>query len=146
MEESKEHVNGIKGSIDDIIGVSTVLRRKKKAEDDEDKALFIKIIQALEQAEARSNILNNDLAMDFTRYDEAFYLAIDGLIHLHFGKEVGELIFFYLYERINDDGTINELIDENGNTVTLGGASDLWEIAKLVQAQIKERIGKAKKK
>ena len=146
MEENKGHADGIKGSIDSIIGVDTVLRRKKKAEDDADKALFIKVIQALEQAEVRSTILANDLAMDFTKYDDVFYMAIDGLIHLHFGKEVGELIFFYLYERMNPDGTVNDLVDEHGVNVELNNAGDLWEVAKLVKSQINERVGKAKRK
>lgn len=144
--ENKEHIDGIKNAMDSIIGVHTVLRPKKKTEDDEDKKLFVKIIQALEQAEIRSNILNSDLTIDLTNYNDTFYTAIDGLIYLYFGKEAGELVFFYLYERVNPDGTINELIDENGQTVTLNSASDLWEILKLVQAQVKEKIGKAKRK
>jgi hypothetical protein len=146
MEENNEHIDGIKDSIDEIIGVSTVLRRKKKSEESGDKALFIKIINALERAESRSNILDTDLLLDFSSYNDVFYLAIDGLIHLHFGKDVSELIFFYLYERVSPDGEINELIDEQGNVAVLENASDLWELCKSIQSQLKNKIGKAKKK
>ena len=52
-----------------------------------------------------------DMGLDFSKYDEQFYRAIDGLIELHFGKEAAELIFFYLYDRIGEDGEMVELLD-----------------------------------
>ena len=140
--DNKEHADGIKKSIDDIIGVDTFLKRKKKSEDDVQREKFEKIIQTLEEIEVRGMILGNDLQLDFTSYDEKFYKVIDGLFSLHFGKEACELIFFYLYERINPDGTYNEVMDENNNVLSLSTPSDLWNVIKLIQ----EKSGKAKKK
>lgn len=140
--DNKEHADGIKKSIDNIIGVDTFLKRKKKSEDDVQKEKFEKIIQTLEEIEVRGMILGNDLQLDFTSYDEKFYKVIDGLFSLHFGKEACELIFFYLYERINPDGTYNEVMDENNNVLSLSTPSDLWNVIKLIQ----EKSGKAKKK
>ena len=137
-----EHAEGVKKSIEDIIGSDTVLKRKKKSEDDIQRERFEKIIQTLEEIEVRSMILGNDLNLDFTEYDDKFLTVIDGILLMHFGKEICEVIFFYLYERINEDGSTNELVDEDGNIVPLVSPTDLWYLIKIIQ----DKIGKAKKK
>jgi hypothetical protein len=140
--ENNEHAEGIKQSVEDIIGTDTFLRRKKKTEDDNQRERFEKIIRTLEEIEVRGMIVANDLKVDFTTYDEKFYEVIDTLILMNFGKEASEIIFFYLYERINPDGTINSLVDTNDNYITLNSPTDLWELIKV----IKTSVGKAKKK
>jgi hypothetical protein len=86
--------------------------------------------------------MGNDLKIDFTTYDEKFYDVIDTLILMQFGKEASEIIFFYLYERVNPDGTTNQLVDTNDNYVVLNSPTDLWELVKVIQNQ----VGKPKKK
>jgi hypothetical protein len=142
MDSNEQHADGIKKSIDEIIGVDTFLKRKKKTEDDQHRERFVKIIQTLEEIEVRGMILGNDLQLDFTSYDDKFYSVIDNLFFLHFGKEACELIFFYIYERLNPDGTANHVEDVEGNAIPLNSPEDLWELVKLTQ----EKIGKAKKK
>ena len=142
--ENNEHVNGIKKSIDDILHTDTSLKRKKKSEEDINRERFEKIINALEEIEVRSIILGEDLKIDFTGYDEKFYFVIDSLFHMHFGKEAAELIFFYLYERMNADGTSNGLMNDEGEVVELTSPTDLWYLLKAMQDR--EKSGKAKKK
>jgi len=91
MEEDK-HAEGIKKSIDDIIGSNTFLKRKKKSDDDIQKEKFEKIITMMEEVEVRGVILENDLKLDFTSYDDKFYAIIENLFELHFGKDACELI------------------------------------------------------
>jgi hypothetical protein len=140
--ENQEHANGIKSSIEDILGAGASLRRKKKSEDDIQREKFEKIIRTLEEIEVRGVILGSDLQLDFRSYDDKFYSVIDALLELHFGKEGYELISFYLYERINPDGSINELMDENSNIVPLNTPSDLWELLKINQS----KLGRQRKK
>ena len=140
--DNEQHADGIKKSIDEIIGVDTFLKRKKKTEDDQTRERFIKIIQTLEEIEVRGMILGNDLTLDFSSYDEKFYFVIDALFSIAFSKEACELIFFYIYERLNPDGTANEVEDLEGNVIPLNSPEDLWELVKLTQ----EKVGKAKKK
>lgn len=142
MDGNEQHADGIKKSIDEIIGVDTFLKRKKKTEDDQTRERFIKIIQSLEEIEVRGMILGNDLVLDFTSYDEKFYFVIDALFSIAFSKEACELIFFYIYERLNPDGTSNDVEDLEGNVIPLSSPEDLWELVKLTQ----EKVGKAKKK
>lgn len=135
----KQHAEGVKKSIDDIIGSDTYLKPKRKTENDITREKFEKIILTLEEIEARSVIMMNDLGLDLTTYDEKFYQVIDGLFGLHFSKEVNEVIFFYLYDRLNPDGTINCLIDKNDKEIELNSPSDLWEIIKQIQSQEKKK-------
>lgn len=71
-----------------------------------------------------------DYGIDLTKHDESFFQIIDSLIYLHFGKEAGEIIMFYIYERTNPDGTINPLYDDEDNVIPLERIEDLWELIK----------------
>ena len=137
-----EHAKGVQQSIESIIGADTVLKRRKKTEDDISRDTFEKIIIALEQANVRSSIIGSDFKLDFTSYDETFYEIIDNLILMQFGKEASEVIFFYVYERINPDGTVNELADQDNNIVALNSPTDLWMLVN----HIKNKTNKTKKK
>jgi hypothetical protein len=142
MNEGEKHAEGIKKEIEDIIGVDTVLKQKKKTDDDFQRERFEKIIQTMQEIEIRGILLATDLRLDFTTYDEKFYKVIDSLIEMQFGKETAELIFFYLYERENPDGTVNDLIDEEGTIVPLNNPNDLWQLIKISQA----KVGRQRKK
>jgi hypothetical protein len=137
-----EHAKGVQQSIESIIGADTVLKRRKKTEDDISKDTFEKIIITLEQANVRSSIIGGDFKLDFTSYDETFYEIIDNLILMQFGKEASEVIFFYVYERINPDGTVNELADQDNQVVALNNPTDLWMLVN----HIKNKTNKTKKK
>lgn len=70
-----------------------------------------------------------DFGMDHTGLNEIFYQAFDSLLMLNFG-DYSKIIYFYLYERKNPDGTINSLKDEEGNVIKLDNCNDLWELIK----------------
>ena len=126
--KGEQHAQGVKASLEGITGADLSLKRKRKTEKDVNREVFEKIILALEKASVRSSIIGGDFQLNFTEYDETFYEIIDNLILMHFGKEAAELIFFYVYERINPDGSVNALADVNGDIVPMNGPSDLWEL------------------
>lgn len=78
-------------------------------------------------------MMSSDYGIDLVKYDEPFFQIIDGLIFMHFGKEAGELIMFYIYERTNPDGTINPVFDEHDNPIPLERVEDLWELVKNIK-------------
>lgn len=129
-EEDKlpEEVKELKKSLEDILNVDFKVKRKKKTELDIQKDLFFKIIISLEKLNMRSNVLNADLDIDLTKYDEIFYDVLDNLLILHFGKNIAEIIFFYVYDRIDQDGNIASLSDMGGNKIVLENIHDLWHL------------------
>jgi len=140
-DDGEKHAEGVKKSIDDIIGSNTFLKRKKKSDDDVQRERFEKTINSLEEVQIRGGLLESDMKLDFSSYDDKFYAIIENLLELHFGRDACELIYFYLYDRIGPDGSVNELMNDEGETVTLSSPNDLWYVIKMTQ----ERSNKKKK-
>ena len=139
---SEEHTQGIKQSIEDIIGTDTTLRRKRKTEEDLNRESFEKIMLLMDEIQVRSALLHSELGLDYSNYDEKFYEIIDRMFALNFGKEAAEIIFFYVYERINPDGTINELLDQNNEIISINSPSDLWYLVNHIKNKTKKVVKK----
>jgi hypothetical protein len=134
MENKGErHAQGVKQTLETMIGTDLSLKRKKKSEHDLNRDMFEKIIIALEKANIRTAIIGTEFDLDLSKYDESFYEVIDNLVMMLFGKQASEVIFFYVYERMNPDGSINELRDMNDNPVILNNPTDLWELVNLIK-------------
>ena len=135
--KNEGHANGIKKSIENIIGGNTNIKNKRPSEESIQKDKFEKIILAMETIEVKTALLNSEFRIDLTEYNEIFYIAIDNLMELCFNKKITDIISFYLYERINPDGSINPIQDSKGNEIILENPSDLWYLIKLLQQEKK---------
>ena len=124
----EDHTQGIKTSIEAIIGSDTVLKRKRKTEEDLSRESFEKIVQTMEEVQVRSTLLHGEFSLDLLNYDEKFYEIIDRLFVLHFGQAAAEVIFFYIYERMDPDGNTNQLLDQDDNPIPLESPNDLWAV------------------
>ena len=134
MENKGErHAQGVKQTLETMIGTDLSLKRKKKSEHDLNKDMFEKIVIALEKANVRTAIVGSEFDLDLSKYDESFYEVIDNLIMMQFGKQAAEIIFFYVYERMNPDGSINELRDQNDVPIILNNPTDLWELINVIK-------------
>jgi hypothetical protein len=134
-----EDVEGIKQSLENILNADFKIKRKKRTELDIQRDLFFKIVLSLEKLNMRSNVLSIDLDIDLTKYDEVFYDTIDDLLLLHFGKNIAEIVFFYVYDRIDQDGNITYLNDSNGNPVVLDSVNDLWILIQNIKKVTKDK-------
>jgi hypothetical protein len=123
-----EGYDDIKKAVDQLLKVNSTVKRKKKAYLDKQKDLFISIIMAMQAALVRTALVNSELKVDFSTYDEMFLQLIDSLILLHFGKDGFEVINFYLYDKLNPDGTFNELYDDEDKVVPSETPEDIWNI------------------
>lgn len=124
----ERELSEIQQAINNMLNVKSLVRRKKKSQSIKRKELFTSIINSIEQIVTRQNMMYMDLQLDFAKYDEPFLDTIDALIIFYFGKEGAELIGWYLWERLNPDGSVNALYDENDKEVPVNNASDLWEV------------------
>ena len=118
----------IRKAVDQLLKVNSSVKRKKKAHIDKQKDLFISIITALQAVQTRTYLVQAELRLDFSSYDETYMQIIDSLILLNFGKEGYEVISFYLYEKWNPDGSVNELFDDDENIVPSTTPEDIWLI------------------
>lgn len=124
----------IKKAVDQLLKINSTVKRKKKAYIDKQKDLFISIIFALQASQTRTILTQTELKLDFSTYDEMYLQIIDSLILLHFGKEGYELISWYLYEKINPDGSFNELFSEDGDLVPSTTPEDIWNVLVNIKA------------
>jgi hypothetical protein len=133
MEKGEQHAQGVRQTLETMIGTDLSLKRKKKSEYDLNKELFEKIIIALERANIRTALVGTEFDVDLSKYDETFYEVIDNLLLMQFGKQAAEVIFFYVYERMNPDGSINELRDTNDTPIVLNNPTDLWDLINVIR-------------
>ena len=123
-----EGYDDIKKAVDQLLKVNSTVKRKKKEYLDKQKDLFVSIIMAMQAALVRTALVNSELKVDFSTYDEMFLQLIDSLILLHFGKDGFEVINFYLYDKFNPDGSVNELYDDEDKVVPSETPEDIWNI------------------
>ena len=133
MEKGEQHAQGVRQTLETMIGTDLSLKRKKKSEYDLNKELFEKIIIALERTNIRTALVGTEFNIDLSKYDETFYEVIDNLMLMQFGKQASEVIFFYVYERMNPDGSINELRDTNDTPIVLNNPTDLWDLINVIR-------------
>lgn len=125
-----EYLQGLQAQIEKIIGAKSNLKKRRKTDEDVQRELFINIIPLLEHIAYREVMLSEDYGIEVGNYEDLFFQIIDGLIYMHFGPEISGLINFYVYERHNPDGSINTLLDQEGNSVPLDKIEDLWELVR----------------
>jgi hypothetical protein len=128
----------IQFAVDEILGTRTLIRRKKKSSSDKKRELFFNIITTLEELTIRQNLVYADLDIDLSNYDEKFFNVIDMLTYMMFGKQCMELIGFYLYDRINQDGSMNALIVNDKDEIVLNNPYELWNLMCKVNPKIDE--------
>jgi hypothetical protein len=118
----------LKRAFDALLNISTSLKRKKKSTLDRKREMFLQVITLCEAVITREILLATDFKLQLDNYNEDFYQIIDSLLLLYLGKQGFELVSFYLYDRINLDGTINYLLDEEQKEVKLETVEDLFSL------------------
>ena len=126
---SKDPLNNLKQSLDQLLQADTSVKRKNKKVYDQKKELFINLINQFETSITRSYLIEKDFKVDLSKYEESFYQVIDSLILLAFGKEIYEILSFYFYDRYNPDGSKNTLvIEQTGEEIQINNVDDLFQV------------------
>jgi hypothetical protein len=96
-----------------------------------EKEVFIENVTILEEILQRSDKLFNGYSIDLYMYEEPFLQIIENLFLLKYGEIVSEIVFWYLYDRKDDDGNIYPLVfeeeDKEPVDIILKTPTDLWK-------------------
>jgi hypothetical protein len=57
---------------------------------------------------------------------------------MNFGKQCAEVIAFYLYDRLNPDGTMNSLIVNDKEDLFLNNPYELWNLLCQINPKLDE--------
>lgn len=129
----------IQAGVDAILNTKTIVRRRRRSASDKKKELFVALINTLEEIRVRQALMYAELGLDFSTYDEKFFAAIDILLHMGFGGKAADVLGFYLYDRLNQDGTVNPLIVNGKHEVVLNNPYELWNFLCQVNPKLDER-------
>lgn len=133
-----EDYREVKLAVDKILQTSSVIRRKKKNESEKKRELFCSVINSIEELNIRGSLAFADLQLDMEKYDEKFFEVIDSLIYISFGKESAELIGFYLWNRINPDGTVNPILTDTEEEIYLESPYQLYDLLLKINPKLHE--------
>jgi hypothetical protein len=96
-----------------------------------EKEVFIENVTILEEILQRSDKLFNGYSIDLYMYEEPFLQIIENMFLLKYGEIISEIVFWYLYDRKDDDGNIYPLVfeeeDKEPVDIILKTPTDLWK-------------------
>jgi len=123
MNQKKE----IKKVIEKVLGASLNISVTNNTEEEKLKLEFLKTIDLFENVWKRQSMLDNELGLDFTSYDEDFFKIIESIIYFSFAPTAAEAILFYVYSRYDGDGKLMPFVDEDNEERLFANSEDLWE-------------------
>jgi hypothetical protein len=126
-KNENEFEDHLKKSISKIIKADVEITPRKKNFDYKKRKQFIIIIDTLFSIQHR-NIMFTEMGINIDKYEDPFYDIIDNMLSFTFTVEQLALIYWWVYERVNPDGSINTLIDKFTNEeIEINSAELLYE-------------------
>jgi hypothetical protein len=116
------------------------LEESKTSRVKKEKEVFIETVTLLEHCLQRSDILYEEFNIDIYSYEEYFIKIIENLFLLKYGEAVTDIIIWYLYDRVDEDGKVYSLIYEVEEKppieIKINKPADLWKfIDKLLKTK-----------
>ena len=113
MDDELKH--NLEAGFNKLFNSPITIRKKKRDQALKKKALFISLITQYEISLNKSVKLQTEFAIDLFDYEGSYYEVIDKLMLLMWGGDIYEIVTYYLYERLNLDGSLNSIIETNEN-------------------------------
>lgn len=131
FSKQNSHEENVKVSIDSILGVDTTIKRGRRTAEDHRRALFNQFIDGMLFCTHRSGELDSHFFMDMTKYDTIFYETIETVMKLVFTTKQIDMIYFFLYERVDLEGKVIDIYDEETKEpIKMNTPEQLWESIK----------------
>jgi hypothetical protein len=115
------------------------LEESKTSKVKKEKEIFVENVTLLEQCFKRADDIHEHLGIDLYMYEEPFLQIIENLFLIKYGETVSEIVFWYLYERVGEDGVIHPLIYEEENKepieLIIKTPTDLWKFVDKLMKQ-----------
>lgn len=111
MDDELKH--NLETGFNKLFNSPIIIRKKKRDQALKKKALFISLVTQYEISLNKSVKLQTEFAIDLFDYEGSYYEVIDKLMLLMWGGDIYEIVTYYLYERLNLDGSLNSIIETN---------------------------------
>ena len=105
MDDELKH--NLEAGFNKLFNSPIIIRKKKRDQALKKKALFISLVTQYEISLNKSVKLQTEFAIDLFDYEGSYYEVIDKLMLLMWGGDIYEIVTYYLYERLNLDGSLS---------------------------------------
>ena len=124
-------------------GSKLKIRISPKDKDLLEKNIFIKSINILEFCVERGdNFL--ELGFDIENIEEPYLDVIELLFGLHFGEWTAELVEWYLFGRVDEDGKICPLVlsedeEDEGEKIIIKTPEEFWDVIQKIKSKLNKK-------
>lgn len=125
-----EEINGsedIKKLFKTVLGSEVNIKDNIDATEEGVFAIFIK---KLEESFEIENIVYKEGGIELSKATNPLWFVIENSFKFLYGEEATQLIFWYVMDRIGDNGQIVPIEDENGKEYIFKEPKDLWRYIK----------------
>jgi hypothetical protein len=114
------------------------LNIKSRTKNPTEKDLFVEIINLLDECWIRSNVIEGQFGLGITNYEEPFYIVAENLIYMHYGDWQGDIILWWLFERLDEEGSLlpinlNDHDKKLEEEVFIETVEELWHFIKKIE-------------
>jgi hypothetical protein len=127
MDNEFEGINDIKELFNQILGSEVTIKDNLDATEE---GVFLVFIKKLEEAYEMENDLFEVSGIELTKITDPLWFVLENTFKFLYGEEAANLVWWYVFDRFNPDGTIVPLEDESGKQYTLNSPKDLWSYIK----------------
>jgi hypothetical protein len=105
----------IKKSLLSITGSNLKVSESKKSISRKKKQRFIKLVNHLKDINTRASILENDYGINLFYYEDAHYQLFEELLEEIYGRDVSQVIFWWVYDVDDPKNKEYKVKDEKTN-------------------------------
>jgi hypothetical protein len=109
-----------------------------------DKQIFFDLVTTFDMLHQRSLKIEKEHGLKLEKYDGLFFLLIENLFYIHYDEWEAELIMWYVYDRVDEDGklypmlVINEATDEEEEHI-IKDVKGLYSLVQKLSKKIKKK-------
>lgn len=108
------------------------------------KQIFFDLVTTFDMLHQRSLKVEKEHGLKLEKYDGLFFLLIENLFYIHYDEWKAELIMWYVYDRVDEDGNlypmlvINEMTNEEEEHI-IKDVNELYSLVQKLSKKIKKK-------
>jgi hypothetical protein len=91
-----------------------------------EEIIFVVFIQRLEEAFETENKLYEIGGIELGQITEPLWFVLESAFKILYGEDTTNLIWWYIFDRIEEDGEILPFTDEDGKEYIFNNVKELW--------------------
>ena len=118
-----EGINDVKKLFKKILGSEVIVNDSM---DVAEEIIFVVFIQRLEEAFETENKLYEIGGIELGQITEPLWFVLESAFKILYGEDTTNLIWWYIFDRIEEDGEILPFTDEDGKEYIFNNVKELW--------------------